>query len=391
MAATMRRFVLLYWRRKTGVFPALPASTNPMVQHSRCCSSANPDESSPINQKSAIMAAAEERRKKFDTLIQSEREAYDRGKRHLANMMGEDPTTFTQADVDRALAYLLPSGITDKRARPVMKPPEEYYPPMKAGQHGPDGRPLHFLFYTRNPQYYELMHNTYSELLKVVHIERRKIAAGILESDMEAIDLARSEWINKDELEQRCIEGISEEQYSRFLALLERITQQPYAKEAEEYVWQFRNKMQAISKREKQPIQYDESGRGFAFGKGMKKSARASVIIRDQGSGKVVVNNTSFVKFFPELQNRVQILFPFNFVNMVNRFDVEATVEGGGHTGQATAIRHGISLALSNHFVDEHTVEQMRQAGLLTRDPRIRERKKPGRKGARAKFPWKAR
>ena len=61
------------------------------------------------------------------------------------------------------------------------------------------------------------------------------------------------------------------------------------------------------------------------------------------------------------LPSRLQILFPFDFLGMVSRFDVEATVTGGGQAGQATAIRHAISLALARHFVDPHRAEQMRQ------------------------------
>ena len=71
--------------------------------------------------------------------------------------------------------------------------------------------------------------------------------------------------------------------------------------------------------------------------------------------------SSNYLKIISYLPSRIQLLFPFDFLGMVSRFDVEATVTGGGHAGQATAIRHAISLALARHFVDPHRAEQMRQ------------------------------
>ncbi|KAG5682130.1 hypothetical protein PVAND_011506 [Polypedilum vanderplanki] len=75
---------------------------------------------------------------------------------------------------------------------------------------------------------------------------------------------------------------------------------------------------------------------------------------------------------------------------MLEKVDIEANVEGGGSSGQAGAIRWGISMALRS-FVDSEMVEKMRYAGLLQRDYRTKERKKPGQEGARRKFTWKKR
>ncbi|RZC38077.1 Ribosomal S9 domain containing protein, partial [Asbolus verrucosus] len=84
------------------------------------------------------------------------------------------------------------------------------------------------------------------------------------------------------------------------------------------------------------------------------------------------------------------VLFPLLFTNMHDKVDVEAVVEGGGPSGQAGAIRWGIAWGLRS-FLDQDTIEKMRLAGLLTRDYRTRERKKPGQEGARKKFTWKKR
>lgn len=86
----------------------------------------------------------------------------------------------------------------------------------------------------------------------------------------------------------------------------------------------------------------------------------------------------------------MQVLFPLIFTNFLGKVDVEATVTGGGFSGQAGAIRWGISMALRS-FVDEPMREELRIAGLLKRDHRRRERKKPGQEGARRKYTWKKR
>ncbi|KRT81347.1 hypothetical protein AMK59_5093, partial [Oryctes borbonicus] len=95
------------------------------------------------------------------------------------------------------------------------------------------------------------------------------------------------------------------------------------------------------------------------------------------------ITSTLYVFFF-------QLLFPLIFTNMVNQVDVEAFVDGGGPSGQAGAIRWGIATGLRS-FVDANMIENMRLAGLLTKDCRTRERKKPGQAGARKKFTWKKR
>ncbi|CAG2064453.1 unnamed protein product, partial [Timema podura] len=89
-------------------------------------------------------------------------------------------------------------------------------------------------------------------------------------------------------------------------------------------------------------------------------------------------------------RNLFQLLFPLIFTGLLGAVDIEATVAGGGTSGQAGAIRWGISWGLRS-FVDQEMVEKMRLAGLLTRDYRKKERKKPGQEGARRKYTWKKR
>ncbi|XP_033112790.1 28S ribosomal protein S9, mitochondrial-like [Anneissia japonica] len=341
---------------------------------------------------SAMMAAARDRRTAFDALIQKEATAYEKGKRHLANMMGEDPETFTQKDVDDAIRYLFPSGLFEKKARPMLKHPLEYYPPQKAAQFGPDGRPYECLFYTGKANYYNLMHECANQMNKLIKYEDQKIAQGILEPNIEQVNLTRSEWIDKKALELKIVENIRDEEYERFIIMMERLLQQPYAKQAEAFILEYRKELHAILNKEViHELQYDDNGIAFSEAVGQRKSTNARVIIRDQGSGKVTVNDKPILEYFPSIQARLSIMFPFQFVGMLGRFDTECYVaKDGGKQGQAGAVRLAVSRALQS-FVDVDKIEQMRQAGLLTQDPRVRERKKPGQKKARKKFTWKKR
>jgi len=107
------------------------------------------------------------------------------------------------------------------------------------------------------------------------------------------------------------------------------------------------------------------------------------------GSGKIVVNGRPFEEYFVGVARRARILEPLLLTNTLQRFDVYATVSGGGLTGQSDAIRHGIARALSR--LDSAFRSVLRAAGLLTRDPRVKERKKYGRKRARRGFQYSKR
>ena len=121
---------------------------------------------------------------------------------------------------------------------------------------------------------------------------------------------------------------------------------------------------------------------------GRRKTAVARVILRS-GNGKITVNDKEFEHFFPQLLSREDILLPFRATDTLGKFDVHAKVNGGGTTGQAQSVRLGISRALLE-MNPEYRV-QLKAEGLLTRDPRMVERKKYGRKKARRSFQFSKR
>lgn len=118
---------------------------------------------------------------------------------------------------------------------------------------------------------------------------------------------------------------------------------------------------------------------------GRRKEAVARVWLKEGLKG-ILVNERSLENYFPREAHRTLVLEPLKAVNLTERFGVQATVAGGGSTGQATAVRLGIARALL--LIDETLRPTLRKGGFLTRDPRAKERKKYGRKGARRSFQY---
>jgi small subunit ribosomal protein S9 len=118
---------------------------------------------------------------------------------------------------------------------------------------------------------------------------------------------------------------------------------------------------------------------------GRRKEAVARVILR-AGSGKISVNKRSLEDYFPRETDRIIVLQPLEVAKLKDKFDILANIRGGGITGQAGALRHGISRAMV--MADSNLKTILRKAGFLSRDPRMKERKKYGQKGARKRFQW---
>ena len=127
---------------------------------------------------------------------------------------------------------------------------------------------------------------------------------------------------------------------------------------------------------------------GRAYGTGRRKDATARVWIK-RGSGKVTVNGRSLETYFARPVLRMIINQPFVVLGSENKFDVNITVVGGGLSGQAGAVRHGISRALDAY--DPSFRPALRKSGFMTRDSRVVERKKYGRAKARRSFQFSKR
>ena len=124
------------------------------------------------------------------------------------------------------------------------------------------------------------------------------------------------------------------------------------------------------------------------YGTGRRKTSTARVYLR-AGGGEFLINRKAFDTYFPNETLRMIIRQPLQLTETVTKFDVLINVRGGGPAGQAGAIRHGITRALLEYNADLRPA--LKQAGLITRDPRIKERKKYGQRGARKRFQFSKR
>lgn len=130
----------------------------------------------------------------------------------------------------------------------------------------------------------------------------------------------------------------------------------------------------------------DDLGRAYATGRRKVSSARVWI---KPGTGKIVVNKKDITDYFTRPVLRMVVNQPFGVTSTIDKFDVYCTVKGGGLSGQAGAVRHGISRALDNYDPELHTA--LKRGGFLTRDSRMVERKKYGKKKARKSFQFSKR
>ena len=130
------------------------------------------------------------------------------------------------------------------------------------------------------------------------------------------------------------------------------------------------------------------SADGRFYATGRRKSARARVFLKP-GSGNFTINGRALDDYFPNPTLRLILQQPLEAIEGTDKFDISASVSGGGSSGQAGAVRHGISRALEQY--DPQLRPTLKKGGFLTRDAREKERKKYGQRGARARFQFSKR
>ena len=140
------------------------------------------------------------------------------------------------------------------------------------------------------------------------------------------------------------------------------------------------------SPKQTQKIKLDFKDSKYATGR--RKTSIAKIWLK-KGSGKIYVNGKSFQNYFSNENHQKQVVKPFEVINQAANYDVKSYVKGGGHTGQAGALVHGISKALL--LFDANLKPILKKEKLTTRDSRSVERKKPGRKKARRSFQFSKR
>ncbi|GAB1863079.1 28S ribosomal protein S9, mitochondrial [Camponotus japonicus] len=262
----------------------------------------------PVKKMSKAMMMYLQRAKEHDEFMKKEIAEYQIGKRHLANMMGEDPDCFTQADIDRAIEYLFPSGLYDQKARPMMLHPEEIFPNKKAAEFDDSGRPFHSLFYTSKPNYYETLYNIMEKIKSLNNIEDSLIKQGTL--PMDQIKLVGSTWLSKKDIEDQLLETLIDIEYNYLITSLERLCNHPLSRHATDYIMKYRKVLIRHSQEiTVPPLEHDSTGRPYIKVKNcMRKSARGEVTVWGNGSGIITINGHD-ITYFEEMHHREQVSF----------------------------------------------------------------------------------
>ncbi|XP_011300113.1 28S ribosomal protein S9, mitochondrial [Fopius arisanus] len=266
---------------------------------------------------SKAMKAYIQRAKEYEEFILKESREFDVGKRHLANMMGQPAETFTQDDVNAALKYLFPSGLFEPRARPIMDDPKKIFPAKKAAQFDEEGRPFHFLFYTRTPNFYQALYiNTwliiYVNQDLVEHMEQldkmqdNEIRQGLQPTPENKMDLISSSWLSQDDMEKIFLEPLAERQYNYFIASAQRLADHPYSAVCEDFLMRFRK----LRKAEVGGLlQYNDQGRPYVVvSQCRQKTATAEVKLWGDGSGQIKINSKD-ITYFERIHHREQVRF----------------------------------------------------------------------------------
>ncbi|VDN02707.1 unnamed protein product [Thelazia callipaeda] len=330
---------------------------------------------------------------KYNKVMAREKAEFELGKRHLANMMGLDPNSITQEDIDKALEYLFPSGLTDPKALPVMKPPEEILPKKLQIAFDDEGRPKDLLFFTTAPKFYRLLSviGTKTEALLCNQYKQKEVTE--VDSSPNEMHLLGTEWITKEMLCKKLEEKISDKMYAHFIVALDYMTSLTESYREREFIFEYRKSMASECKdiifgTQVPPVELVEgTDRRMAKVEVELKASFAEVEVKDKGSGIYEVDGYG-LDVFRSLQAREVFLAPLIVTNLLGKVDITGRITDGpgGSSVIPRIIRHGASLCIAALF-PEH-FEKLRLAGLLTSDPRKRERKKINQKGARAKWIW---
>ncbi|KAG8227041.1 hypothetical protein J437_LFUL013828 [Ladona fulva] len=250
-----------------------------------------------------------ERSREYEEFMRKESINYKIGRRHLANMMGEDPETFTQEDIDRAIEYLFPSGLFEPRARPLMRPPEEVFPQRKEAEFDESGRPYHFLFYTGKPNYYQLLHDVVTHLNGLNKYEDEMIRRHSYPGEADVVDFSGSEWISKDNLETLLVETINEREYDNFVKVMERLSHHPYAFRIRDFISKYRKLLISQTKASDipKPLLGEDGKSRITVTEAQRKTARASATITHPGTGKITINGADIL-YFERIQSREQLI-----------------------------------------------------------------------------------
>lgn len=336
------------------------------------------------------------RARQHKEFLLKETKEFERGKRHLANMMGIDSGEMTQDHVDEAIKYLFPSGLFDPRARPMMKHPDLLFKAQKDAQFDIEGRPHHSLFYTTKPNYFETLGHISRSNRELNKFEDEQLASGVINPPDDARYMTTGrEWLGHDELCDLFLERIDDSDYEYFIKCIKHLAAHPYSSRAQELIDRFSKELlgQSVNLELPELLKDEETGQIYSDMIVQKRRHTLNVRTVLTGSGKIDIDGKDIL-FFDSPHVRRGILFPLQLSGMLDKVDIFAKIsiqpKTLGSSAVAGAIRYAVSSSIAA-YVNPEMRERMRLAGLLTIDTRVRERKKFGQEGARRKYTWKKR
>lgn len=336
------------------------------------------------------------RAREHKEFLLKETKEFERGKRHLANMMGIESQEMTQDDIDDAVKYLFPSGLFDCRARPMMKHPDFLFKAQKDAQFDTEGRPHHHLFYTIKPNYHEALSQVNQHMRELNKFEDEQLAKGILDPPEDSrFEFSGRAWLGQREMCDKFIEKIAEHEHEYFTKCLDQLTMHPYSSKVGDFIKSLSRELQGQSFNLDLPELTRDEETGQIYTEIVSKKREHKVLVKTvlNGSGKLDIDGHDIL-YFDAPYFRRAILFPLQISNMIDKVDIFAKVvvqpKTFGQGAIAMAIRSAVSRSIAA-YVDSETREQMRLAGLLAPDVRLKERKKFGQEGARRKYTWKKR
>ena len=345
---------------------------------------------------SKSMIAYIKRTREHKEFLLRETKEFERGKRHLANMMGLESQEMTQTDIDDAIKYLFPSGLFDKRARPTMKHPDLIFKAQKDAQFDEEGRPYHHLFYTTKPNYFEGLADLGEKLRELNKFEDEKLAEGIIDAPSDAkYNLTGRTFLSYQQLSDKFLEKIHPPDYDYFIRSLKHLMAHPYSSRIKTTFEDYSVPLTSHSAKLVLPeIKRDEeTGQIYTEMVEFRREHQVGVKVVLNGSGRIDIEGRDIL-FFEHPYMRTALLYPLTVAGMTDKVDIFAKIIKQPETYGPSAVAGAIRLAISHSlaaYVDKETRERLRVGGLLERDTRTRERKKYGQEGARRKFTWKKR
>jgi small subunit ribosomal protein S9 len=267
---------------------------------------------------------------------------------------------------------------------------------QKDAQFDIEGRPNHYLFYTTKPNYYESLSTLAEHLRALNRYEDDRLAEGYLDppDDSRAI-MSNRQWLSIDEMREKFLEPLNDYDHEYMVKCLDHLANHPYSSKVRPFIEEFSRLLPERSLQLTLPeIQRDDKS-GLVYTESIQKHREHKVKVKTilNGTGKFDIDGQDIL-YFPIPYLRQAIYHPLRIAKMQDKVDIYASIVfqpiSLGFGAVAQCIRFGVARSLAA-YVDQETRERLRLSGLLTADPRVKERKKFGQEGARRKYTWKKR